>query len=514
MSDFDQDVFGAPSSAAAGFDPGIFSLPKTPEKKSTLTKPSYEDPGLGMSALIGAGRATDQIVKGVQQLYYKATDDQPALRRLDEQVQSDNAAYSPLAQSRPWATGAGEAVPGMLAMATGGGPVALMAKSALAGAVPEALKYGDAGERAGRALIGGAGGLAGSVGGLGFARLLKPAGAGSQAVSQEAIDAASRIGYKPTPAQITQNPAMLNVENYLARSPGSSGVMQAASQANQTALNRAAAGAMGETASDLGEGTFKAAQTRIGGEFNRLGQITQPNLGNGGFLNSLAQIDSANAAKGAFRNSKIDGLVDKSLDLAANGQLSGTAYKEIRTELANAAQSAFQGGDATVGRAYKDVVAALDNAAKGSLSKADQEAWDAARQQWSAFKTLTKGNVAEAGNVSAPRVASVVRRNGAGLRTGDAQGPLADIARIGETFKGVQNPNSGNLMQTMLYGNPITGVPLALGNRAASAAYMSPLGQSYMANGLLNIGQTGERALIGGGGLLGGPVARGLLNVE
>ena len=66
-------------------------------------------------------------------------------------------------------------------------------------------------------------------------------------------------------------------------------------QANQTALNTSAAKAMGETASDLGEGTFNAAKTRIGGEFDRLGQITQPKLGND-FINSLAHIDAANKA--------------------------------------------------------------------------------------------------------------------------------------------------------------------------------------------------------------------------
>lgn len=511
MSGYDEDIFG--SSSKPAFDPSIFApAPKT--VAPVEAKPSLvEDPGFGMTALIGAGRASDQMVKGVQQLYYKATGNEPALKSLADQVQGDNAAYAPLAKARPWATGLGESVPSALALVSGGGgPLAMAAKSAIAGAAPEAIKYGDAGERAGRALVGGAGGLAGAGIGLGISKILKPA-ATAASVGDDALNAAARIGYKPTAGQATQNPALLNIENYLARSPGSSGVMQQASQANQTALNRAAAGAMGESASDLSEGTFKAAQNRIGGEFSRLSNNTNPVLGND-FLNTLAKIDTANAAKGPFANKSISGLVDKGLDLAANGNLSGQAYKEVRTELGNAAQSAFKSGDASAGKAYKEMVASLDKAAKDGLSKADQEAWDTARKQWSAFKTLTKGNVAEAGDVSAARVASAVRRNGAGLRTGDAQGALPDIARIGEAFKGPLNPNSGNLMQTMLYGNPFTGVPLAAANRLGSGVYMSAPAQSYLRNGLLDVGPTGQRLLMGGGGLLGAPLGRGLLGVE
>lgn len=476
-------------------------------------KPEFEDPGALMTGVIGAGRATDQLVKGVQQLYYKARGDQKAQDALAEESRANDAAYAPLKEARPWATGIGEAIPDLALMAsTRGSPTAVMLRSAGAAAAPGALKYGTFDERASRALIGGLGGGLGAAGGMLFNRVLQPAGASAVSVGKEAIEAANRVGYKPTAAQITQSPALANFENFLAKNPGSAGVMQRAAEANQTALNTAGARAMGETASDLGEGTFKAAEARIGGEFSRLGQVTQPNLGNN-FLNSLAKIDSANAARGPFRNKTVDSLVDKGLDLAASGKLSGTAYKEIRTELANAAQAAYKAGDATTGRAYKDVVAALDDAAKGSLSKADQEAWDAARQQWSAFKTLSKGNVAEAGNVSAPRVASVVRRNGPGLRTGNAQGDIADIARVGEAFKGVQNPNSGGMVNQLAYQN-VLGPLMMAGNRGLAGAYMSPIGQRYMANGLLNVGKPGEVLLSRGAGLLGAPAGLGLLNVE
>jgi hypothetical protein len=489
--------------------------PAGPWARYASAEPKVETPadsvGAGEAALIAAGRGTDKIVQGVRQAYNWATGDESALAQMKADEAEKDRLFAPLAKARPVTTTIGQMAPNLAAGTLTGG--ASLLAGAAGAAIPSALSYGTPMERLSRAGVDALGGAGGVVLGRTVARVLKPSGVGTQAVPDTVTDAASRLGYKPTPAQLTQNPAMAGFENYLARSPGSSGRLQAVTQTNQTALNRAAAKAMGETADSLDEGVFAAAQNRIGGEFSRLGQVTKPDLQQG-FLGALVKVDADNAARGSFANSKVDSLIDKGLDLAAQNKLSGTAYKEVRTELSNQAQAAFKSGDATVGQAYKQIVAALDDAAKGSLSKADQKAWDTARQQWAAFKTLSKGNVAEAGNVSAARVASAVRARGPQLRTGAASGELADIARIGEAFKSVPNPTSGQLTQQMLYGNPITGLPMMLGNKAAAAAYMSPMGQRYFTRGLLDVGQAGQEALGRSGALLGVPVARGLLGVE
>jgi hypothetical protein len=393
---------------------------------------------------------------------------------------------------------------------TGGASIPL----AMAGAGAQSLlSYGTPEERIKRAAVDAAAGGAGVVAGRALTRVLKPAGVGAQGASDAAMDAASRVGFKPMPSQIANNPGMANFENYLLRTPGSSGTMQKAVTANQTALNRAGAKAMGEAAGTLDESVFRAAQGRIGAEFDRLGQITSPDLSSG-FLNTLAKIDADNAARGSFASKEINSLVDKGLDLASKGNLDGQAYKQIRTELANQAQAAFRGGDATTGQAYKTLYTALDDAAKATLSPADQKAWDVARQQWKAFKTLTKSNVAEGGNVSAARTAAAVRAGGPALRTGAASGELADIARIGEAFKGVQNPNSGQLMNQMIFSNPITGLPMLAANKGMAAAYMSPVGQRYFSRGLLDVGVTGQE-LLGRAGIHSAiPLGRGLLGAE
>lgn len=464
--------------------------------------------------MIAAGRTVDRMGKGVQQLYYGATKQGDKAAALKDQADEETRLYDPLAKARPIATGLGEALP-MMAIPVGGAAtgIGFVGRSALAGAAPGLLSYGTAEERMKAGATGAAGGAMGGSMGLLASRALKPAGSAASALSSDATAAADRLGVQLTAGQRSQSPAMQGFENYLAKSPGSSGAMQARAAANQTALNTAGAKAMGQQAGDLSEGTFAAAKNGIGAEFQRLQAATSPQLGND-FLTAVAQIDTANAARGAFKSKTIDGLVDKSLDLAVQGKLTGTAYKEIRTQLSNEASSAFKSGDATLGQAYKAIRKALDDSAKGSLSKADQEAWDTTRAQWAAYKTLSKSNVAEAGNLSAPRLAAAVRQGGDGLRTGAAQGPLADIARVGEAVKGVQNPNSGQLAQQMMYGNPVTGLPMMIGNKLSQVAYMNPMVQKYLASGLLKIGPNGQVVIAKTGQPFGSPVAQQYLGAQ
>lgn len=470
-----------------------------------------EVPGVAQTLLIGAGRGVDQLAKGVQQLYYKATDDQGALKKLAAQVEADDAVYSKLQKQRPVATSLGEMAPAVvLGLGSGGASLpAAMARSALMTGAPEALRYGTTEERVSRGLIGGAGGAIGAGAGWGIGRLLQPAGkAIPKGVSNEAMEAASRLGYKPTPGQATNSPSLLALENNWLRKSGSGAVMEKAYNAQQQALNKAAARAMGESADNLGPQVMARAESRIGQEFKRLQDITRPDL-DAGFLDSLIKIDSANAAKGAFASKKVDNLVTKGLSLAEQGKLTGKAYKEIHTELSNQASRAYKAGDATTGQAFKALRDALDDAAGQSLSGADAAAWRQARQQWGAFKTLAKSNVAEGGDVSAARVAASLRRNGTGFRTGKVTGDLADIGRIGEGFKPLPNPTSGQLAA----GGPLDFL-FSAGRGAAASAYMSPLGQRYVTRGLLDIGPTGHLALSRGGGLLGAPYAQGLLGVK
>jgi len=479
-----------------------------PAPQPTGAQMAAADTGPLDAFMVAGGRKTQSIIDGILQSYLTATGDEKALSGLATNVAARDAEFAPLQKARPVATALGSALP---AMAVPGGASSYLGAAAAA-ALPEVLSYGTAGERAARGGVSAAGGMIGhGIGNL-VTSVLKPAGVGVNP-NTAAMDAAKRIGYKPMAGQATQNPAMLNVENYLARNPGSSGTMQTINAGNQSAVNRAAASSIGQAGDDVGTGMLGAAQTELGAEFTRLQTATAPKLGDD-FVAALAKIEVKNAALGSFRNPKIDTLLSKSMDLAAEGKLTGQAYKEIHTELSAQATKAFKAGDAVEGQAFKTVREALDEAASQSLTPADRAAWDTVRKQWANWKTLTKGQVAEAGNVSPARVASQLRQQGPGFRTGATSGPLVDVGRIGEGIKSAINPNSGNLPQMALYGNPITGIPLSVGNFVTAKAYTSPVVQAYLRNGLLDIGKNGELIVKATGLPLGIAGTKSLLGVE
>lgn len=127
-----------------------------------------EDPGALNTILIGAGRTFDRVGKGMQQLYYGATGNDKKLQELDAAAKSDDEAYKPLQEARPFATGLGEALPSMIL--PGGGAKTLIGtagKMAASAAIPAALEYGSAGDRAMNAAL--AGGAAAAVPFVGFA---------------------------------------------------------------------------------------------------------------------------------------------------------------------------------------------------------------------------------------------------------------------------------------------------------------------------------------------------------
>lgn len=463
--------------------------------------------GPGEAFLAAAGKKTDDILSGLTQLYLGARGETSALNALKGQQEQKKQEFAPLQQARPWSTGFGSALPSMVI------PAASIPGAAAAAALPDLLAYGSPEERLKAGAVSAAGGAAGAAGGKLIARLLKPSGVGNAGINAETAAAADRLGYQVSPGQATGNPAMLAMENYLARSPGSSGTMQTINQGNQTALNRAAAGAMGQTADELSGQVFSNAAKNIGGQYRALEAQTAPKLAEP-FLNTVVGQDTANAAKGAFRNAAIDDVVEKSLDLAQQGSLTGTAYKEIRSELASQAYRAGKGGDAPLKEAIKSIVDSLDDAAKASLPADKQAAWDVARQQWNAFKLLSKSNVAEGGNVSAARLASALRNQSSGFRQG-AQGPLQDIGRIGEGLKGVPNPTSSQLIQQAQYADPRTlfGAVQALGNKAVAAGYTAPATMKYLSGGY-DIGPAGKSIVMLGGRPVGIEALKKYLGAE
>lgn len=137
-----------------------------PQAKSTEPQPAAgaDDPGALMAALIGAGRTTDQIIDGMKQLGFNLTGNREALDKLAADQAEKSRLYQPLKDQHGVMTAIGESLPAMVIPAGGGATLAsTAARLATAGALPGALEYGTAGERAGRAAGGAAAAVTGGI---------------------------------------------------------------------------------------------------------------------------------------------------------------------------------------------------------------------------------------------------------------------------------------------------------------------------------------------------------------
>jgi len=156
LSDADLQAMAAGDMAKVS-DAGLRAIagqtapPPEPEIKT-------DDPGLWGAFLIGAGRTTDRLGKGMQQLYLEAKDDRRGLLDLKARAKEEDRLYKPLQEAHPFATGMGESLPSMVVPV--GGAATLpgnMLRMAVAAGVPASLEYGSAKERAMRGVEAAAG---------------------------------------------------------------------------------------------------------------------------------------------------------------------------------------------------------------------------------------------------------------------------------------------------------------------------------------------------------------------
>lgn len=218
----------------------IMALKSKPQAAAPQQAAQFEDPGVGMSTLIAAGRTFDRVGKGMQQLYYGATGNEAEQKKLAHSASEDDRMYKPLQEAHPWATGIGEALPSMVL--PGGGATTLLGNAgrmALASGLPSALEYGSAGDRM---LKGGIGAVAGAALPLGgalfksgksFAEPLYNAGRDSIAgrtlnrvAGDDAANVISKLqggrplvpGSMPTAAQLSGNGGINALERSAAQS--------------------------------------------------------------------------------------------------------------------------------------------------------------------------------------------------------------------------------------------------------------------------------------------------------
>lgn len=403
-----------------------------------------EGMGIPETLAVGAGRGFDKLAMGLKQAVLTGAKNYgpESMRPGIEKELADTAAteaekdqaYAGLREKRPVSTGAGEAVPSI--MATGG---AGMVPAALTTAGMEALKYGTPEERMKNALVGGASSAVGTAASNAIGRTIAPvAKSAFNSTKSEALRIATALGIKPRLSEVTNSPFIARMEDLAAQTPGGQGVMQDFAQANQKAVNRTAATAIGETADELSPQVLSAASGRLGKVFEDIKSlpgktiaITKPV---GDAADEIIRIQGKMIP--AEQDAALLSLAKNAKALAENGgKIDGETYQLIRSGLSSQSFDA----NGTNKALYGKLLEAVDNAAEQSLNSTGNkelaQALRSARPQYGNLMTLEKGLVAEGGNVSPARLASALRaKNPKAFREG-AEGPLYDIGRVGESMK-------------------------------------------------------------------------------
>jgi len=451
------------------------------------------------NVLAGAGGAVHGLILGAKQLLGKATPQELA----DHAAAMKGLRSTTSGKVGEFTGNVAAAVP--LAFVPGANTYA---GSAAIGALQGALQPTQEGDsRLQNAGLGAVGGVAGNAIGRGISKLIQPIPRLPSAGKDLAEEAANRIGMPLTAGDKTGSVGLQQVEDLLSRTPGSAGAMRRIYDLKQKAINTAAAKSIGENADNISEPIFAAAKARLGDQFKQLSENAQVTIGDD-FMRALGTIKAGNDQLGAFRNTNIDTLVEQGLELAKQGNLTGKAYQTLRSKISDRASDAFKSSNSELGQALKTVRDALDTSARNGMDDVTKNAWDTVRRQYANLKVLEKGNVINAGDVNANLLKGALSRtNPSAYKSGALKGELADIAKIAENYKipaqGSQTYERG-AMANMLFGNPLTGLPLVAGSRAMQMALMNKPVQAYLTKGLTNLPPSVRNMLMLSGALGGG----------
>lgn len=395
--------------------------------------------------LISAGRTGDKVIAGVEQLIIPA-DALPGDPRIAEQAEALEAdqrakdeAFSNIQREHPAAANIGQALPYLAVPPS----LSAITQAGVVGGV-EALKYGTPEEKTRAGIAGFTGTLAGNLVGKAVGGAIK-AGSNTSPTQRQVLKNARELGIKPRMSQVTNSPTWSLIEDISSRNIGGRGVMEKFAAENQTAINRALAKEMGETADDLSPQVFANATERLGSVFNEVANLGRVNV-NGREVNPISISSKVGdvadeiirvQSKRAKPNTELLSMAEKAKVLSRNmGRIDGETYNLVRSDLSELSFDA-NGFDRV---AYGKLLEALDDSAQASLKDIGRgdlaAALKEARPQYAAKKILAKGLVAEGGDANPARLAQVLRsQNPDKFRSAVNPTPMQAIAQYGENFK-------------------------------------------------------------------------------
>jgi hypothetical protein len=418
-----------------------------------ITTPQWLNRGLA-----GAGQALTNIGRGVgQSLGMLSREDIAEARRLDAPLSATTAGTVGNIAGNIAALAPTAMIPGANTV-TGAGTI-----GALSGLLQPSTSTGET--IANTAL-----GLAGAAGGQAAANKIGSVArnAGSQITQgqQQAAAAGKAIGMRLTPGKASGSAALQKAEAALEASPLTSSGFDAIKEANQKALNRAAAKAIGETADELSTPVLSRAERRIGGVFQSVADKTPVPLDPvavGGKLQAIRQ-ESEGMLMG---NADLDmnGLWRR-LDSFVNDN-GGASREQLRTLSSNLGKAARNNmttpsGDRALGEALFSAQEVVEDAIQSTLTKTQLKDYAQARDQYRNLMSLTaRSNVTNpsSGNVSGRNLASsLMTRDRGGFTMGKNTTDLYNAARFVQAFPDIVG-NSGTATRSIGAADYLTGLP-------------------------------------------------------
>jgi hypothetical protein len=521
----------AAATAIANTMKGMGSAPAAPKQATS----NYDNEN---AVLIGAGRTFDKIGAGIKQGALSSSEDKfklghllqgipglglaikglaigqkvggfdPAAKaasdRLRMEQQGASEAYDPLQKARPFATGFGEALPGMIATApmAAGGLLGSVGAGAIGSAAPELAMYGSIEDRlknAGTAAaIGGAGGALG----FGAGKLLNKMGGGTAAQLAEKqkvnaqfddiVSRAQQAGYVVPPSQTGAGTLGKLAESL----SGKFKTEQLASIKNQPVTNSLARNALGASAEDV---LMPELTRRISGEAFQRGYAPIMGLGEmptaGTYKAALDKIAGQYAgASRSFPNAAKNPVGELVDNLRVPSFDAGDAINMTRT-LREDAGKAFASGDKALGRANREAAAAIENEIEANLKAGGKNGAGLLKDFRAARVQIAKANDVERaldgmGNVN-PAYFAKQLKNGKPLTD-----ELKTIGEFGQSFgkyAQLEKPGNANPFTVLDFAtgtmgsavNPLMAA-LPVGRVAArygilSKPYQARLGNSYQA---------------------------------
>lgn len=491
---FDQFDSQAASNPFDQFDAGSPAA----YKNNVIVANPIDDNSFAQNALIGSGKFFTDMGLGARQIYAQAAD---AISSQDQTLSSLVTGQRPSRLAQLQAEAAEKQRIDAPINATGGGKVGQIG-TGIVTALPLAVVPG-LNTYAGAAAVGGAygalnpttadqsrllntgigaaTGLVGQKVGNTFSNWLaqRAAGAAPSALTeaqQQAAQAGQNLGMQLTPGERTGSPGLKQFEAWLESHPITAGPMADLKGGNQTVLNRAWAGRIGENADTVDSSVLAAANDRLGDVFESARNPSKIVMASPehttGVLNGIDTDFEGLLPQGSIRAHP---LVSQLESLTGSGAINGEQLGQLSSKLGRAAAKEMTGpaGDRDTGQALFQVKDHVDDLLQSTLSGQEAADYAAARGQYRGLMQLTSrvGNLnSTTGNVSGPNMANYLQQSDKrGYLFGGNDTDAYNAVRFAQAFK----PIVGNSGTATREGAGMIGTALGVLARPLEKSYLS-----------------------------------------